>query len=288
MVDLDPLIQEFYRDRYVEDDRLIRSGHGRLEFVRTQELLRRWLPPASDVLDVGGATGIHARWLAEDGHRVTLVDPVVEHVEQAAAVGTFSAEVGDARRLRQADASVDVTLLLGPLYHLVEASDRAQALSEAIRVTRPGGLVVAAGINRYGGLIEAGSNGHLNPDNLHLFTEAFASGRNDGKSGFTVAYFHHADELATELTTAGRNDGKSGFTVAYFHHADELATELTTAGLTDVEVLGVEGPAANILQNTTGDAVEALLPSAVLLARQVESDPNLISAGFHFLARGRR
>src|SRR4051795_9245536 len=123
MVDLDPLIHEFYRDRYVEDDRLIRSGHGRLEFLRTQELLRRWLPPASDVLDVGGATGIHARWLAEDGHRVTLVDPVVEHVEQAAAVGTFGAEVGDARQLRQADASVDVTLLLGPLYHLVEVSD---------------------------------------------------------------------------------------------------------------------------------------------------------------------
>jgi ubiquinone/menaquinone biosynthesis C-methylase UbiE len=261
MVDLDPLIHEFYRDRYVEDDRLIRTGHGRLEFLRTQELLRRWLPPASDVLDVGGATGIHARWLAEDGHQVTLVDPVVEHVEQAATVGTFSAEVGDARQLRQADASVDVTLLLGPLYHLVEAADRAQALSEARRVTRPGGLVIAAGINRYGGLLEAGSNGYLNPENLHLFTEPFASGRNDGKSGFTVAYFHHADELATELTTAG---------------------------LTDVEVLGVEGPAANILQNTTGDAVEALLPSAVLLARQVESDPNLISAGFHFLARGRR
>ncbi|WUJ75013.1 class I SAM-dependent methyltransferase [Kribbella soli] len=261
MVDLDPLIHEFYRDRYVEDDRLIRSGHGRLEFVRTQELLRRWLPPASDVLDVGGATGIHARWLADDGHRVTLVDPVVEHVEQAATVGTFSAEVGDARHLRQADASVDVTLLLGPLYHLVETSDRAKALSEARRATRPGGLVIAAGINRYGGLIEAGSNGHLSRENLHLFTEPFASGRNDGKSGFTVAYFHHADELAAELTSAG---------------------------LTDVEVLGVEGPAANILQNTPPDAVDALLPSAVLLARQVESDPNLISAGFHFLAHGRR
>ncbi|MEV4263028.1 methyltransferase domain-containing protein [Kribbella sp. NPDC049584] len=261
MVDLDPLIHEFYRDRYVEDDRLIRSGHGRLEFLRTQELLRRWLPPASDVLDVGGATGIHARWLAEDGHRVTLVDPVAEHVEQAATVGTFSAEVGDARHLRQADASADVTLLLGPLYHLVEASDRAQALSEALRVTRPGGLVIAAGINRYGGLIEAGSNGHLTAENLHLFTEPFASGRNDGKSGFTVAYFHHADELATELTTAGLND---------------------------VQVLGVEGPAANVLQNTPPDAVDTLLPSAVLLARQVESDPNLIAAGFHFLSRGLR
>jgi ubiquinone/menaquinone biosynthesis C-methylase UbiE len=261
MVDLHPLIHEFYRDRYVEDDRLIRSGHGRLEFVRTQELLRRWLPPASDVLDVGGATGVHARWLAADGHRVTLVDPVVEQVEQAATVGTFSAEVGDARQLRQADASVDVTLLLGPLYHLVEAADRAQALSEALRVTRPGGQVIAAGINRYGGLLEAGSNGYLSLENLHPFTEAFASGRNDGKSGFTVAYFHHADELATELTNAG---------------------------LTDVEVLGVEGPAANILQNAPSDAVDRLLPSAVVLARQVESDPNLISASPHFLAHARR
>jgi ubiquinone/menaquinone biosynthesis C-methylase UbiE len=232
-----------------------------LAFVRTQELLRRWLPPASDVLDVGGATGVHARWLAADGHRVTLVDPVVEQVEQAATVGTFSAEVGDARQLRQADASVDVTLLLGPLYHLVEAADRAQALSEALRVTRPGGQVIAAGINRYGGLLEAGSNGYLSLENLHLFTEAFASGRNDGKSGFTVAYFHHADELVTELTNAG---------------------------LTDVEVLGVEGPAANILQNAPSDAVDRLLPSAVVLARQVESDPNLISASPHFLAHARR
>jgi SAM-dependent methyltransferase len=261
MVELDPLIQTFYRDRYVEDDRLLRRGHGRLEFLRTQELLRRWLPPSAVVLDVGGATGVHARWLAADGHQVTLVDPVAEHVEKAAAIGTFSAEVGDARALRQPDASVDVTLLLGPLYHLVEASDRATALSEAARVTRPGGLVIAAAINRYGGLIECGSNGSLTPENLHQFTDAFASGRIDGSSGFTVAYFHHADELASELTTAG---------------------------LTDVEVLGVEGPAGNVLQNAPADTIDTLLPSAVLLARQVESDPNLQAASFHFLARGRR
>jgi SAM-dependent methyltransferase len=258
MVELDPVIRAFYRDRYVEDERLVVRGHGRLEFVRTQELLRRWVPPASDVLDVGGATGVHARWLAADGHRVTLVDPVVEHVAQA--VGDFAAEVGDARALRQADASVDVTLLLGPLYHLVDPADRAQALAEAVRVTRPGGVVVAAGINRYGGLIEAGSNGTLTEDNLHLFTEAFASGRIDGSAGFTVAYFHHADELATELTTAG---------------------------LADVDVLGVEGPAANILQNAAPEVVEGLLPSAVLFARQVESDPRLQAGSLHFLAHGR-
>lgn len=162
MVELDAAIRSFYRDRYVEDDRLSRSGHGQLEFWRTQELLRRLLPvPPATILDVGGATGVHARWLAADGYSVTLVDPVVEHVEKAAAVGTFAAVVGDARQLEQEDDSVDVTLLLGPLYHLVEAADRAQALAEAARVTRPGGVVVAAGISRYAGLLEYGNNGYL-------------------------------------------------------------------------------------------------------------------------------
>ncbi|MGZ0148632.1 class I SAM-dependent methyltransferase [Kribbella sp. WER1] len=260
MVELDPVIRAFYRDRYVEDDRLVRNGHGRLEFVRTQELLRRWLPAAADVLDVGGATGVHARWLAADGHRVTLVDALPEHVRTAAAVGTFAAEVGDARALRQGDASVDVTLLLGPLYHLVEAADRAQALAEAVRVTRPGGIVVAAVINRYGGLLEAGSNGTLSEENLPMYAEAFASGRIDGSSGFTVAYFHHADELAAELTTAG---------------------------LADVDVLGVEGPAAAILQNAAPERFDDLLPAAALFARQVESDPRLQAASQHFLGYGR-
>ncbi|TCC27792.1 class I SAM-dependent methyltransferase [Kribbella speibonae] len=260
MTQLDPVIRSFYRDRYVEDDRLVVRGHGRLEFLRTQELLRRWLPPESVVLDVGGATGVHARWLAADGHRVTLVDPVPEHVQQAATIGTFAAEEGDARELRQADASVDVTLLLGPLYHLVDAADRARALAEAVRVTRPGGVVAAAGINRYGGLLEAGSNGTLTEERLPLFLDAFASGSIDGTGGFTVAYFHHAAELAGELTTAG---------------------------LADVEVLGIEGPASNILENAAPDTIETLLPAAVLLARQVESDPNLRAASPHFLAHGR-
>ncbi|MGW6278360.1 class I SAM-dependent methyltransferase [Kribbella sp. NPDC055071] len=262
MTELDPLIRTFYRDRYVEDDRLSRSGHGRLEFLRTQELLRRWLPPASVVLDVGGATGVHARWLAADGHQVTLVDPIVEHVEQAAAVGTFAAVVGDARRLEQTDASVDVTLLLGPLYHLVDAADRAQALSEAVRVTRPGGLVVAAAISRYSGLLEAGGAGLLTEENESEFTDALTTGRN--------------------------YDDPNGFTNAYFHHADELAAEFAAAGLTDIDVLGVEGPSAPALDAVSSDQVDGLLPAALRAARILEADPRLMSASPHFLARGRR
>lgn len=262
MAELDPLIRAFYRDRYVEDDRLRRSGHGRLEFLRTQELLRLHLPvPSATVLDVGGATGVHARWLAADGYAVTLVDPVAEHVAQAAAVGTFAAVVGDARKLEQVDDSVDVTMLLGPLYHLVDAEDRARALAEAVRVTRVGGLVVAAGISRYAGLLEYGSNGRLAEGNQQLFADALASGRN--------------------------YDDPEGFTNAYFHHADELRSEFDRAGLREVVVLGVEGPAVSRLVDAAPDEVDRLLPSALRLARLVETDPLMMSSSQHFLAFGR-
>ncbi len=143
-VELDPLILAFYRDRYREDERLTASGHGRLEFLRTRELLGRHLPPPpARVLDVGGGTGVHARWLAAEGYRVHVADPVPSHVEQAARHPGVSASLGDARALDASDDSVDATLLLGPLYHLTDAGDRARARREAVRVTRPGGIVAA-------------------------------------------------------------------------------------------------------------------------------------------------
>lgn len=135
-----------------EDGRL-RQGSDRLEFWRTQDVLRRLLPTApARVLDVGGGSGIHAEWLARDGHEVHLLDPVPLHVEQAARLPGVEARVGDARELPGQDASYDVVLLLGPLYHLPERADRVRALSEARRVVRPGGPVVAATINRFAGL----------------------------------------------------------------------------------------------------------------------------------------
>src|SRR5215211_5517048 len=106
--------------------------HNRLEFLRTRELLQRQLPsPPAVVLDVGGGTGVHASWLAGRGYHVHLVDIVPQHVRAAAEHGLVTAEVGDARRLTQSDASVDAVLLLGPLYHLVARAERIAALAEA-------------------------------------------------------------------------------------------------------------------------------------------------------------
>ena len=78
-----PEARAHYEEDASERDRLT-QGHGVLEFLRTQELLARHLPPPpARILDVGGAAGIHAFPLAEQGYEVDLVDPVELHVRQA-------------------------------------------------------------------------------------------------------------------------------------------------------------------------------------------------------------
>jgi ubiquinone/menaquinone biosynthesis C-methylase UbiE len=148
MTSVDPELRTFYTARFSEDDRLRGRAHGVLERVRTQELIARFLPPApAVVLDVGGATGVHAEWLADGGYEVHVVDPIEEHVAQGCRLPGVTAEVGDARALMQGDASQDAVLLLGPLYHLLERRDRLSALREARRVARPGAPVLAAAIS---------------------------------------------------------------------------------------------------------------------------------------------
>ncbi len=134
---MDADILEYY-DRGGEDERL----DGSLELLRTKVLLERYLPPAAEVLDVGGASGVYPTWLADNGHRVRLIVLVPRHVDSAQALG-IDAALGDARELPEPDASRDVVLMLGPLHHLIDRADRVHALAEALRVVRPGGLVLA-------------------------------------------------------------------------------------------------------------------------------------------------
>jgi ubiquinone/menaquinone biosynthesis C-methylase UbiE len=262
-----PEIIDFYSQGYDEDSRLTGSADGRLELVRTQELLRAALPDApADVLDVGGGPGVHARWLTDDGYRVHLIDPVPRHVDQATHRG-LSAQLGDARALSADDRSYDVVLLLGPLYHLLEAEDRTQALAEARRVVRPGGLVAAAAINRYASLFE------------HTATTLLAHDRVQAAVG---------DILAT-----GRHEpGRKGFTAAYFHTADELAHEVEKAGFQSVKVHGIEGPTWGLLKaaeliSGQPQAESPIFEAALRASRLAEPYPDLLAASSHLLATAR-
>ena len=205
-----------YYDRGEEQGRL--GDWGRLEFLRTRELLARFLPaPPATVLDVGGAAGAYALPLAAEGHDVHLVDPVALHVEQARAASAAqpdtplaSAVVGDARALPVDDHSADVVLLLGPLYHLTDAADRSRALHEARRALRPRGLLVAAAITRFASTFDGVAQGFLlEPGFEEIVERDLAEGQHRNPDAhprwFTTAYFHRPDELGREVAAAGLN-----------------------------------------------------------------------------------
>jgi SAM-dependent methyltransferase len=111
--DVEHIPQEISRHyRMIQEGRRITQGLGELELIRTQEVVRRHLDhPASRILDVGGGTGVHAAWLAEEGYAVHVVDPMPHHVEEAARRRRVSAEVGDARQLPVPDDSFDAAQL---------------------------------------------------------------------------------------------------------------------------------------------------------------------------------
>ncbi|MER5542798.1 class I SAM-dependent methyltransferase [Streptomyces sp. CG4] len=258
-------IAEYYgRDR--EDARL-RAGTGRLEFWRTQDVLRRLLPPAPvRILDVGGGSGVHAEWLAGDGHDVEVLDPVPLHVERAARLPGVRARQGDARALAAPDASVDVALLLGPLYHLPERPDRIRALAEARRVVRPGGLVVAATINRFAPLHDNLSTGlYFDAEHRPQIEAAVGDGR---------------------MRPTGRP--KSLFTTAYFHEPADVPAEFADAGLTPQGQYGLEGAAWLM-----GDIASWLddperRPLVLAAMRRTESVPSLLGISGHVLTAGTR
>lgn len=216
-------------DLGIEQARLAPAGRPSLELVRTLELLERFLPaPPASVLDVGGGPGAYASLLARRGYRVHLVDVVELHVEQAGAAAAaqpeapFTVALGDARLLEEPDDSWDVVLLLGPLYHLTERDGRLQALREARRVVRPGGLVVGAAISRFASLLDGFRQGfHADPTFLGIVERDLRDGQ-------------HRNPAGTE-----RPDW---FTTAFLHHPDELAQEVEDARLVLEGVYGVEGP----------------------------------------------
>jgi SAM-dependent methyltransferase len=259
-------------DQDIDEDARLRGGLGRLELARVQEVVRRSVPRRSGlaVVDVGGATGVHAEWLLDDGHDVHLVDLLPRHVERArerlGARAGFRADVGDARHLPREDATADVVLVLGPLYHLQERSDRVAAWREAHRVLVPGGVVVAMAISRFASLMDGLAQSYLFEPGFRSIVQA---------------------DLAT-----GRHANPTGdprwFTDAYFHHPDELPAEAQEAGLDVVETVGVEGMVhwMKHLAPRWEDPAdrEVLLESA----RAIEHEPTLLGLSSHLLTVARR
>lgn len=153
MSDRTEIISGFY-DQVDEDSRLKRSRHGQLEFATTMSYIHRYTNPQSRVLEVGAGTGRYSIALAKEGLDVTAVELVESNLailrENSKGIGNISSTQGDATDLsRFEENSFDITLLLGPMYHLYEPDEVNKAIDEAVRVTKPGGVIFFAFISVY-------------------------------------------------------------------------------------------------------------------------------------------
>jgi SAM-dependent methyltransferase len=267
----DPVITEYY-DRAPEEARL-EQGPFQLEEARTRELIQRFAPPPpGTVVDVGGAAGAYALWLAEAGYAVHLLDPVLRLVAEAqrrsaaAAQPLASCRVGDARALEMPGDTADVVLLLGPLYHLTDPGDRARSLHEAARVLKPGGWLFAAAISRWASALDGLARDLLQDPR---FAKIVEQDLRDGQ------HRNPTDRL-------------DYFTTAYFHRPEELADEVLAAGLALNGVYGLEGPGW-ILSDVAERMADAHRRAALLrVARMLETEPSVLGSSAHLLAVAQR
>jgi 2-polyprenyl-3-methyl-5-hydroxy-6-metoxy-1,4-benzoquinol methylase len=256
-----------------EKDRLF-VGAGLVERARTGEMLCRHLPPPpARVLDVGGAAGVHALPLARAGYEVHLVDPVPRHVEEAKEASArqpehplASVRQGEAGDLQEGEATADAVLLLGPLYHLTERADRLASLTEARRVLRPGGVVLAAAISRFASMLDGLFTRDIEDP---VFAEIVRGDLSDGR----------------HQNPSGRPDW---FTTAYFHRPEELRLELEAAGFGVLTLVGLEGPVW-LMPGLAERWADARSREQILgLVRAVETEASFLGVSAHLLAVGRR
>jgi SAM-dependent methyltransferase len=234
------------------------------EKVRTMDLLDRFLPPAPAlILDIGGGAGAYAFPLAEKGYVVDLVDPVPLHIEQAkqrAAIGQGvprNFQVGDARAIPCDDGVADAVLFFGPLYHLTDSGDRLQAIREARRVLRAGGVLLAVAISRFASALDGIGRGLIrDPDFVRIVEQDLRTGQ-------------HRNETAN----------LDYFTTAFFHHPDELKLELIEGGFPSPRLCAIEGPLWTVPELTTAEQQQELMATV----RAIENEATLIGASAHIM-----
>ena len=177
---------ERHYNKHPEDLRLLRR-HGIVEFETTMHHLHRFLRPGFRLLDIGAGTGRYTSALMAEGYEVKAVELVRRNIDVfLKREPTADVVQGDARNMPFIPSeSADVTLLLGPLYHLIGDDEKLKALTEAKRVTKPGGLIFVAYLmneysilsycfdeDRIGGLMERGAvdgDFHIQADTDELY-----------------------------------------------------------------------------------------------------------------------
>ena len=243
---------EKHYNKHPEDLRLQRR-HGIVEFETTMHHLHRYLRPGMHLLDIGAGTGRYTSALMAEGYNIKAVELVRRNIEVfLKREPTADVVQGDARCMPfLPTASADITLLLGPLYHLIGDDEKVKALTEARRVTKPGGLIfVAYLMNEYSIL-------------SYCFDEDRISGLME--RGAVDDDFHiqaHPDEL---------------YDYVRLSDIDRLNQQ---AGLKRVCIFSPDGP-ADYMRTRLNQMSDATFARFIEFQKRMSERPDLLGAGSH-------
>jgi len=262
-------VQSFY-DNNVQGEWERLGMRHQTEFAVTMRALKEFLPSApAKVIDIGGGPGRYALALAELGYEVTLIDLSEGNLafarQKAAESGIRLAAIHQANAMDLSaftSESFDAALMLGPLYHLLMKEERILALQEARRLLKPGGLVFAAFISRFGAFRDAASKG-------------------------ASWVLDRPDTTEKILTTGIDINEAQGFTDAYFAHPDEVIPLGESAGFETILRMGCEGIVAG--HETYANSLEGEdFETWADLNYRISKDPAAIGASDHILYIGRK
>ncbi len=146
---LDNVLDGFYKDGDVEDDRLTRDKMHYIEFITTTTYIDKYLKKGDRILEVGAGTGAYSLYYASKGYQVDALELVQANVDvmKSKIKDNMNINVVQGNALDLSiydDNTFNVTLVLGPLYHLFKPEEEEKAIKEAIRVTKPNGKILIA------------------------------------------------------------------------------------------------------------------------------------------------
>lgn len=149
MREIDKILDNYYSNIYSEDERLIKDNVHKMEFITTINYIDKYLEPNDRILEIGAGTGRYSLYYANKGYKVDAVELVKSNVDKLKSNITKDMDInaiqGNALDLSMyKDDTFDITLVLGPLYHLFSKEDVDKAINEAIRVTKPDGIIYLA------------------------------------------------------------------------------------------------------------------------------------------------
>ena len=226
-------ISDFY-NQYDEDSRLTRRN-GQVEYLTTNKYIHQYLEKGDKIIEIGAGTGAYSIPFAREGYDVTAVELVEHNLDILKTKITkdmnIKAYQGNALDLsRFADESFDITLVLGPMYHLFTKEDKVKCLLEAKRITKKDGYIFVAYCMNEGTIISYvfAGNGLEEVLNKDLLTEDWHC-KSEPKEIFELVRIEDINEYNKDagLTRIKivATDGASRYMKEYLNKMDDKTFE---------------------------------------------------------------